>query len=74
MWYRDVLETVPLVLRYIARSDKSRSCLYGTDPVTACQVQGLPRHFCAQTCLQLSAAAANPLHTPMCFTIQPNQN
>ena len=38
---RDVLETVPLVLRYIARSG-GRSFLYGTDPLTACQARPKP--------------------------------
>ena len=34
---RDVLEGLPVVLRYIARAG-GRSFLYGTDALTACQV------------------------------------
>jgi hypothetical protein len=35
--HRDVLEGLPVVLRYIARAG-GRSFLYGTDALTACQV------------------------------------
>ena len=37
---RDVLEGLPVVLRYIARAG-GRSFLYGTDALTACQVHAL---------------------------------
>ncbi len=34
---RDILEGLPVVLRYVARAG-GRSFLYGTDALTACQV------------------------------------
>ncbi len=42
---RDLLEGLPVVLRYIARAG-GRSFLYGTDALTACQVHAnlLPAH------------------------------